>query len=245
MSTWISALPEWEEILRRDADAYFARGTGLDDVRPLAGRPTHFSYRPAPDRPRLFVRPYRHGGLVRVLGGSYLGRGRLESELRMMRNLRAAGLPLPAPAGGVSRGGAICELALVTEEIEGAVTLLERLRDEPTRAGLRRVAAAVRRLAGAGVAHPDLNVRNILMRGDEVWFVDFDNAGYGDASGLVPRLNRSLEKSLGPDYSVSRSDRWRFLAEYTGGSAYAMREIAWDCANVLWLQRILWKLFGR
>ena len=65
--------------------------------------------------------------------------------------------------------------------------------------------------------------------------------GRGDNS----RLNRSLEKSLGPDYSVSRSDRWRFLAEYTGGSAYAMREIAWDCANVLWLQRILWKLFGR
>lgn len=244
MSTWVWATPEWETTVRRDADAYFARGAGLADVRPLPERPTHFSYRPDGGT-RLFVRPYRHGGLARFLGGRYLGRGRLEAELRMLRNLRAADLPVPSPAGGVARGDAICEMALVTEEIEGAVTLLQWLRTAATREGLRRVAAAVRRLADAGVAHPDLNVRNILMRGDEVWFVDFDNARYGDASGLVPRLNRSLEKSLGSDYAVSRSDRWRFLTEYTGGSAYAMREIAWDCAGALRLQRILWKLIGR
>lgn len=242
MSIQVTGAPEWEPILRRDAEAWFAGGEGLPERRRFEGRVAHFSYRPAGGPARIFVRRYRHGGAISFLGGSYLGRERLDDEIALLAALRARGLPVPKVAGGVSRGGAFCELALATEEIEGAVPLIEWLRT-PTRDGVRRVAAAVRRLSDAGVAHPDLNARNILMRGDEVWFVDFDRAGFGDASGLVPRLYRSLEKWKGAGYSLSRSDRWRFLVEFAGDPG-AARRLAPKCEAGLGLHRALWNLLG-
>lgn len=238
----VTASPGWEAILRRDAEAWFAGGDGLPEVRRFEGRVVQFSYRPAGAPGRLFVRRYRHGGLASFLGGAYRGRTRLDREIAFLAALRARGLPVPKAAGGVSRGGAWCELALATEEIEGAVPLIDWLRS-PTREGIRRVAAAVRRLSEAAVAHPDLNARNILMRGEEVWFVDFDRAGFGDASGLVPRLHRSLEKWKGTGYSLSRSDRWRFLVEFAGDPG-AARRLAPTCEAGLGLHRALWKLFG-
>jgi hypothetical protein len=244
MSTRVFAEPGWDAILRRDADAYFAGGAGLSDVQRHEGRAAHFSYRPEPDRPRLFVRRYRHGGRAAFLGGRYPGDGRLRREMDLLRALSARGLSVPRVAGGVVRGCCLCELALVTEQIENAVTLLEWIRRRPGAEAVRRVARAVRRLADAGVAHPDLNARNLLIRGEEVWFVDFDGAGFGDPSGLVPRLYRSLEKRRPEGYSVARADRWRFVLEFAGEPDRA-RRIARRCDAELRLHRIGWNLFGR
>lgn len=238
-----AATPEWAEVLQRDAPAYFAGGGGLAELRRFKGRIGQFSYLPAPGLPRLFVHRYHHGGLISFMGRFYIGRGRVDREVDVLERLQAAGIRVPRPAGGVARGRLLAELVLVTEEVEGGVTLHEWLRN-PTRDGVRRVARAVRALAESGVAHADLNLRNILIRGEEVWFIDFDRAAMAASPRLVPRLYRSLEKWMDGEYSVSKSDRWRFLVEYAGGSR-AARGIAPACASGLWIHRIRWKLFGK
>jgi hypothetical protein len=58
----------------------------------------------------------------------------------------------------------------------------------------------VRELAAAGLAHPDLNLKNILIRytpeGPQAWVVDLDRCrmGMADARPMWQRLLRSLAK---------------------------------------------------
>jgi 3-deoxy-D-manno-octulosonic acid kinase len=66
---------------------------------------------------------------------------------------------------------------------------------------LRAAGAQIARLHAAGIVHPDLNLRNILVAGAEVYLIDFDRARVlarpvsrgARARGLL-RLARSARK---------------------------------------------------
>jgi 3-deoxy-D-manno-octulosonic acid kinase len=168
-----------------------------------------------PDGGRAVVRRYRRGGLVRHLVEElYLTGHRAFDELRATERAAAGGARVPRVLAAVERRRPIGYTALlVTELVEGAVDLAEWLRGSPAPArerALRCAGAQVALVHGAGLSHPDLNLRNFLVRedGGEVWVLDFDRARRLPPSGRrrraadITRLLRSagkLDLAPGPE----------------------------------------------
>ncbi len=201
-------------------------------AKPLAGRGVAWAV-DAPDgadtpgypprAARWGVRHYRRGGGVRWLGDRYLrlGLARPLRELRTSVAARARGVRTPEvlalavyPAVGFYRAD------LVTAEIAGAMDLAEALWAEHPAAGdpdarlaaLLAAGALLRQLAEAGVRHPDLNAKNILLAppaagdvpargGDPVvaWALDLDGCVLAPPPLSRRRLREAyarLERSL-------------------------------------------------
>ena len=140
-----------------------------------------------PGGTRVVVRRYRRGGLMRVVNRThYFGGNRAFDELRATERARAGGVRVPVVVAAIERPGRLAGYRawLVTVFIPGAHDLAAWLHhsgaDEERR---REVMAEAGRQMGvmhaAGVAHPDVNLRNLLVAGDlgaEVYVIDFDRA---------------------------------------------------------------------
>lgn len=189
---------------------------------------------------RWAVRHYRRGGAVaRFLGDRYLrlGEPRPFRELKASEAARARRIPTPrVVAAAVYPAGIFYRGDLVTRYVEGAVELAQVLFD-PDRRGLsgtvdRRQALAeagalIRRMAAAGLHHPDLNARNVLLewtgQAPDAQVVDLDRCRVepdpipGAADAMHARLLRSIRK-LGKsvDLPVPEGDL-RALARGVGG----------------------------
>jgi 3-deoxy-D-manno-octulosonic acid kinase len=155
---------------------------------------------------RWVLRHYRRGGLVaRLLGDRYLWTGadrtRSFREWRLLRELRAAGLPVPVPvAARYERCGVFYRADLLTEELPTRRTLAQALSEAPLDAGAwRAIGACIARLHAHGVHHADLNAHNLLL-GDhgEVYVLDFDRGRRRSRGSweqdVLDRLGRSLRK---------------------------------------------------
>jgi 3-deoxy-D-manno-octulosonic acid kinase len=155
---------------------------------------------------RLVRKHYHRGGLVaRLVHDRYLWLGesrvRAFAEFRLLAHLHAAGLPVPRPlVARYLREGFAYRCDLVTERIQGAVPLSERLRTEALEPAVwAAIGDTLRALHRARVDHADLNAHNILLdAGGSVSIVDFDRSRLrgidgGGASNLA-RLERSLRK---------------------------------------------------
>lgn len=171
------------------------------------------------------VRRYRRGGLMRhVNRDRYLRGHRAFDEVRATERARAGGVRTLEVVAGIEvpqRFGYRALLATVL--LPGARDLAEFLAAEPSQAArsaaLREAGRQVGRMHAAGVAHPDLNLRNLLVTGreaPEVWIIDFDRARTW--RGAVPadrrerdwkRLLRSARKLRAP---VGAAE-WRLLTE--------------------------------
>jgi 3-deoxy-D-manno-octulosonic acid kinase len=169
-----------------------ARGRGAVQVFEHEGR-------------RFVLRHYRRGGLVaRISADRYLWLGedltRPVRELKLNLRMHAQGLPVPLPvAARFERNGISYSGDLVTELLPDTQTLAQQL--DAGEVGLSTWAAigrCLRRFQEYGLCHSDLNAHNILLRGDEVFLIDFDN-GRRRGPGLwrdanLARLRRSLDK---------------------------------------------------
>lgn len=155
---------------------------------------------------RWVLRHYRRGGLVaKLLGDNYLwtdaDRTRAFREWRLLRELRAAGLPVPKPvAARYERHGFFYRADLITAELPTRRTLTHALSAAPLDAATwRAVGACVGRLHARGVHHADLNAHNLLLGDDgTVYVLDFDRGrirprGAWEQS-VLERLQRSLRK---------------------------------------------------
>ena len=181
---------------------------------------------------RAVVRRLQHGGLLGpLLRERYLGATRAWTELETTARLRAAGAPVPEPVFALAlRRGPFWTHALVTVYEEGAVDALQFLASAPDEARILRAAAAigaaVRRFHDAGGRHPDLHVKNLLLRetraGAEAIVIDLDRASKGAPPGLrtrareLGRLWRSLLKR-GASAAVGERGVAAFLAAYCAG----------------------------
>ncbi|MEJ7809068.1 MAG: lipopolysaccharide kinase InaA family protein [Gemmatimonadaceae bacterium] len=118
----------------------------------------------------VVVRRSRHGGLFAPLTGDRFSRGtRAPRELRIALRLAALGVPTPQlvayatyPAGlGLRRAD------VLTREVPNAADLATRLTRRPeasARAVLFGAAESLlAQLSRAGVRHPDLNLKNVLI----------------------------------------------------------------------------------
>ncbi len=154
---------------------------------------------------RLALRWYTHGGLLRAFTGElFWGTGRMVRELTVTLYLRDRGFRVVEPFCGLSAGkGPFKKLAIVTVLEEGATEFLDTLRGArgKERAGLSGdLAAAMAELVRLGVYHPDLHLKNVLVRRDRsLVFLDFDRARRKtvtrrDVERMLWRLYRYVDK---------------------------------------------------
>lgn len=168
---------------------------------------------------RALVRRYHRGGAMRHLNRSryFLGH-RSYHELRVTEMARAAGVRVPVVLAAVERRHALGYHAwLATLWIPHAEDLVGWLAAGSSAAGetaLERVGRQAGMMHAGGVAHPDLNLRNVLVSthgGDErelqiprsargdgegpaVYLIDFDRGRAFPGPVPEPRRRRDLER---------------------------------------------------
>ena len=212
----------------------------------------------------LLVREYRKGGLLRhVRGRRMRGRWRPLDELVLHRRLLATGVPVPQALGCVVLRGTVGWRGfLLLGEVPEAVDLEVLLHGAaaPVGVDVRRevlVAAgrAVRALHDAGVPHPDLHAKNLLLAPDgAVLVLDLDKArpapaGLSDRRRLrdLVRLGRALEKHRLKGIHAGGREALRFLQGYAGSTRAArlwLDRIRGRLSRTLGLRRIWWRLIG-
>lgn len=159
------------------------------------------------------VRHARRGGVPALFSEDWFtGTPRFLHELDLSRRLAEAGVSTPAVVAGVAyRAGIGYRADVATIRIHG-VDLAALCFGAAPPAGTTRAATfqavgrAVRRLHDAGFVHPDLQVRNILVRNaegaaPEAWILDVDTCRPSD-----PRDDAARHRNLARFY---RSwDKW-------------------------------------
>lgn len=172
-------------------------------ARPLRGRGVAYAV-PLPDgATRVIVRRSRHGGwLAPVTRDIFVGSTRAPHELEVSLRLAREGIATPEviaystyPVAPLLRRADVA-----TREVDGGLDLAATLEREPgaesVRDAVRVVARLLARMASAGVRHPDLNVRNVLIARDanghrEAWLLDVDRVWFD-----TPRHPRVREANL-------------------------------------------------
>lgn len=208
---WVRTVLEGGETLYRAAarhpEALVLHGRGETYAIPTPGG----------GEGRWVVRHYRRGGwMAPLLGDRYLGVGtpRPFAEVEASEETRARGVRTPRVlAAAVYPGGAFYRGDLVTEFVPGSRDLAEVLfgggrkglsGSVDRREALRAAGELIRRMARAGIRHPDMNAKNVLLEwagaAPTPWLVDLDRVSVEDegdgplADGMHRRLVRSLEK---------------------------------------------------
>ncbi|HJR65434.1 MAG TPA: lipopolysaccharide kinase InaA family protein [Gemmatimonadaceae bacterium] len=173
------------------------------EARPLHGRGVAYAV-PLPDgETRVVVRRSRHGGWLAPLTGEiFLRPTRAPHELEVSLHLTREGIPTPEVVAYSTYEVAplLRRADVATREVPDALDLaatLDRDRDPAAvRGAVRIVAKLLARMAVAGVRHPDLNVRNVLIARDdnghrEAWLLDVDRVWFD-----APRHPRVREANL-------------------------------------------------
>lgn len=147
------------------------------------------------------LRHYRRGGLIAHISKDRFLGNRMLAEFRVHLALYQQGFPVPEPLGVFwEQRGPFFRGAIATRSLD-AITLLDYLKEpDAKRDVLVQCGQRVRELHDLGVWHADLQVKNIMTDGVQIWLLDFDNAQMGKpiserarARNLL-RLRRSLEK---------------------------------------------------
>jgi 3-deoxy-D-manno-octulosonic acid kinase len=153
---------------------------------------------------------FRGGALARWLGDRYLavGRPRPLLEAEASNTARSREIPTPAVvAGAVYRSGSFYRADVVTEHIPESSDLADVLFGQnrlamPAEDALTAAGRLVRILERAGVLHPDLNAKNIVLHsapeGPCAHLVDLDRCCARQAGVPAPAfpMRRRLERSL-------------------------------------------------
>jgi 3-deoxy-D-manno-octulosonic acid kinase len=216
--------------------ALFAEASGAMGRSPIA-------VLPLPGRNEwLALRRLRHGGLLGpLLGSAFLGVRRARRELEVTGELRSRGAPVPRPVLVVASriGGPLWRAALATVFEEATQDAVAFLSSSPSRAQVLRACqaagVAVRRFHDAGGHHPDLHVKNLLIRPGsplpEVVVIDLDRARVAEPPepaermAELMRLLRSLVKR-GLAARVGPRGFACFLRGYTAGDRQ-LRRVMW------------------
>jgi len=187
----------WEDAAEHLADP---DGVTVDEQLPGGREPAVVTT--LPGGARIVVRRYRRGGVMRLLNRThYFGGNRAFDELRATERARAGGVRAPVVVAAIERPGRVAGYRawLATELVPHAQDLAAWLHHSGADEVRRRMVLeeAGRQMAlmhAAGVGHPDVNLRNLLVAGDlgaEVYVIDFDKADV--AAEPVPRARRERD----------------------------------------------------
>jgi 3-deoxy-D-manno-octulosonic acid kinase len=202
----------WTESVLGTAPTLHAAGVRLGRGQ-MAGRGPVYEV-PTPLGVWVIRHFMRGGSVASLLGDRYATAGtpRPFAETHTSETVRLRGIDTPrVVAAAVYRAGLWYRGDLVTELVPDAEELVDVLFDESRRGlagsvdrkeALQETGALIHRMGQAGVHHPDLNAKNILLRwsgGAPVGHVlDLDRAAVGSGQvrvgAMVRRLLRSLRK---------------------------------------------------
>jgi 3-deoxy-D-manno-octulosonic acid kinase len=156
------------------------------------------------------LRRYRRGGMAARFSGDrylWLGEARVRSlaEFRLLSELRAEGLPVPAPLlAGYWRRGFGYRAAILVERIPAVRPLADWRAPGVGKMPWEAVGEMLAAFHRAGVDHADLNANNVLVdSAGKPWLIDFDRcrrrSGSHWRAANLRRLERSLQKLSGED----------------------------------------------
>ena len=159
---------------------------------------------------RVVVRHATHGGmLARLTRDRFVGDGRAAHEIRVSHALRERGVPTPRMIGFASyrAGPLFVRLDVVTEEVPDGRDLATTVASgsNAIRPMLEATARLLAALARAGAHHADLNLKNVLLTGEEssprAIALDVDRVSLGVAQ--VDAMRRNLARF------VRSARKWR------------------------------------
>jgi len=180
----------------------------------------------------VVIRRYLHGGLFSALTRDlYLFGSRSFQELALTARIRACGVSTIEPIGAIHRTiRPFYKAYLLSLEISGAKDLIQYFQEigpHPSRERLlhkrrtiRSAGLLVHQFHEAGFFHGDLQLKNILVSGEQLFLIDFDHSYQKEVLTAdekkknLLRLNRSVEKWKRLGLPVTRTDRLRFFRAY-------------------------------
>jgi len=177
----------------------------------------------------LVLKQYLRGGMIApLLGDRYFGlkveQARSFKEFRLLHQLQVLELQAPVPvAASVQRAGLFFRAALITQEIPNATTLADQLMNVALDdSAWQTVGRCIRQFHNHDVYHADLNARNILLSGGNVYLIDFDKGAFrylGESwkASNLSRLKRSLLKfkSLNQTFYFDENNWKQLLQGYS------------------------------
>jgi len=200
----------------------------------LKGRALHPSI-PIRDGERMVLRQYFHGGLFRAFTRSlYLFSSRSFRELALTEEIRSCGIPTIQPIAAIHRFilRPLYQAYLFSLEIPYSKDLIQYFQEigpHPSRENLilkrktiRSTGLFLRKFHQSGFFHGDLQLKNILVSGDQLFLIDFDRSyrkrtlSIRERMKNLLRLNRSVAKWRRLGLPITRTDRWRFFLAYAG-----------------------------
>ena len=151
------------------------------------------------------VRPYRRGGLVRLVSKDrYYRDNRPLAEFEVHCKAQEMGLAVPQVLGVAwKQDGAWFEGCIATEDLQcpNLHQWLPGQDDEDKTAMLARCGALFREMHEGGIWHADLQIKNVLIHEGDPKLIDFDGAKFsgswskGQRMRNLLRFRRSLEKN--------------------------------------------------
>jgi 3-deoxy-D-manno-octulosonic acid kinase len=183
----------------------------------------------------MVLRQYFHGGLLRAITGSlYLFGSRSFRELLITEEIRSCGIPTVQSIGAIHHRVFFSVYRAYFLSLEAAhagdlAQYFQEIGAQPSQENLllkrktiRSVGVLIRQFHRAGFFHGDLQLKNILVTGDQILLIDFDRSYRKPTLPIqkmmknLLRLNRSVEKWKRSGLPISRTDRWRFFLAYAG-----------------------------
>ena len=215
-----------------DIDAFLRRNH--PGSKHLEGRTLHPCV-PLKNGEWMVVRRYSHGGLLRSLTRDlYLVGSRSFLEAALTEEIRSHGIPTIEPIGAIHHRvfGFFYRAYLLSLEIPSARNLVQYLREMPAHLSGERLAAKrriirsggliLRQFHQAGFFHADLQLKNLVLSGGQLFLIDFDRSCRKEILSLrektknLLRLDRSAEKWKRKGLAITRGDRMRFFLAYAG-----------------------------
>lgn len=149
-----------------------------------------------PTGEQVVVRGYRRGGALRHLNRERYFRGhRAFEELYATERARAGGVRVLHTVAAAERRGRLGYMAsFATRWVPYAFDLNAWLRSAPQAdwaAVLHDAGRQLGQMHAAGIAHPDVNLRNLLVTPEGVYLLDFDRARL--FRGPVPAVRRARD----------------------------------------------------
>jgi tRNA A-37 threonylcarbamoyl transferase component Bud32 len=228
---------EYKNLLVRlgieDLETFINRYQGSN--RYFTGRTPHPSI-PLENENRMVLRQYSHGGLLRnITRNLYLFGSRSFQELALTQEILSCGIPTIQPIGAIRRFvfPIFYKAYFLSLEVPRAIDLknfLQEMGPHPSSEDLvlkRKIIQSaghlLRQFHQAGFFHGDLQLKNFLVAGEQIFLIDFDRSYRKSALSIqermknLLRLNRSVEKWKRFGLPVTRTDRWRFFSVYSEG----------------------------
>ena len=241
-------------LLLRDEYKDLLLGKGIDDIegflkkneagsRYLTGRTPHPCV-PIKNGESMVVRRYSHGGLLRgITRDLYLFGSRSFREAALTEDIRTSGIPTVHLVGAIHHRVfpffyKAYLLSLETPSARDLAQYLQEAGPHPSgetlpvkREVIRSAGKLLRQFHRAGFFHADLQLKNFLVSGDNLFLIDFDRSyrkeklSNSEVLKNLLRLNRSAEKWIRRGLRITRSDRLRFFLTYAGDDETIREEV--------------------